>query len=235
MKEMSWRFCPSCGKVIGKDVSICPNCKQSTQGENIQQDTRNLAVRVQPVVNKPAKKTDHKRKIIVTGAVVAIILIVFIFLVNQNNNNRYGENVTVAIYTMIDGATDAENAGNLIVKVWNNAIFDRTNPETSEYTSGTSDFNGALQNLFSDGEFLMEIESIKNNQRQVRDLMQSLSNPPKGYITIYADLMSCYDAYLEFTNLVINPTGNLREYSSSFHSADSRSANALERILIYIE
>ncbi|MCI8415874.1 MAG: hypothetical protein HFF00_09655 [Ruminiclostridium sp.] len=34
MEEMSWRFCPSCGKVIGKGVSICPNCKQSADSRS---------------------------------------------------------------------------------------------------------------------------------------------------------------------------------------------------------
>lgn len=231
---MTWRFCPNCGKVIGKDISICPHCKQSTQEEAIQ-ETRIIAVREQPFANKPTKKKSSKRKTAIAGAAIIVVLIVAIFLVNQSNSNHYGESVAATIYTMLDGATDAEDAGNLIVKVWNNAIFDKANSETWKYTKGVLDFNEALQNLFSDGEFLIKIESIKENQRQAKALMQSLNNPPKEYITIYADLMSCYDAYLELTNLVITPKGNLREYSSNFHSADSRAANALEKMLVYVE
>ena len=33
MKEMSWSFCPKCGKVIGKGVSVCPNCGYSSKGK----------------------------------------------------------------------------------------------------------------------------------------------------------------------------------------------------------
>lgn len=33
MKEMSWSFCPKCGKVIAKGVSVCPNCGYSSEGK----------------------------------------------------------------------------------------------------------------------------------------------------------------------------------------------------------
>lgn len=33
MKEMSWSFCPQCGKVIAKGVGVCPNCGYSSEGE----------------------------------------------------------------------------------------------------------------------------------------------------------------------------------------------------------
>ena len=32
MKEMSWSFCPKCGKVIGKGISVCPICGYSSVG-----------------------------------------------------------------------------------------------------------------------------------------------------------------------------------------------------------
>ena len=46
-------------------------------------------------------------------------------------------------------------------------------------------------------------------------------NPPEEYKSAYQSLAECYDAYLIFTNLAINPTYSLNTFSEDFSDADS--------------
>jgi len=66
-------------------------------------------------------------------------------------------------------------------------------------------------------------------------MMKELTNPPKKYQEAYIILKDFYDAYLELTNLVLNPTGSLQTFTDDFNEADSKVANALKKISIYIE
>ena len=92
--------------------------------------------------------------------------------------NDYAANLELASFTMLTGASTAEEAGTLIHDVWYDTIFDEHNADTSKYTSGNSDFNDSLSELFSDEEFQDKISSIKLNQDTVKDLMHKLTNPP---------------------------------------------------------
>lgn len=136
---------------------------------------------------------------------------------------------------MLTGASEAETTGGLIHDVWYNAIYDKYDSKTSKYTSGTSDFNDALKKLFADEDFKKQIENIKTNQNTVNGIMKDLKNPPEEYQEAYDDLRTYYDAYIEFTNLVISPTGSLQSYTSNFNDADSKTVNDYKTMQLHFD
>ena len=65
--------------------------------------------------------------------------------------------------------------------------------------------------------------------------MKELQNPPKQYEDAYEKIKDFYDVYLEFTNLVINPSGSLQSYTSKFNELDSDTLNAYQAMDSYIK
>ena len=66
-------------------------------------------------------------------------------------------------------------------------------------------------------------------------MMKELKDPPKEYEEEYEALKDLYDSYLEFTEMVINPSGSLRSFSDDFNELDSRVVNKYNAMKIYIE
>lgn len=143
---------------------------------------------------------------------------------------------------MLSGAADAETAGNLIKKVWYNSIYEKTDSSTDKFTrknqgSGAfyDDFNDALGNLFRDASFQIKIKSVEENQEKVSSLMKDMKNPPEEHEEAYRTLQDYYDAYLEFTNLVVNPSGSLQTFSENFNSTDQNVSNYLSKMQLYLD
>ena len=51
--------------------------------------------------------------------------------------------------------------------------------------------------------------------------MKELQNPPSDCKEAYESVKELYSAYLEFTGMVIDPSGSLQSFSNDFNSADS--------------
>lgn len=92
-----------------------------------------------------------------------------------------------------------------------------------------------MQELFDDSEFAKKLNDIKTNQETVKSLMKELTNPPEEHVEAYSELKNFYDAYLELTNLVTNPTGSLQTFTNNFNDADTAVAKYYEAMSIYIE
>lgn len=96
-------------------------------------------------------------------------------------SQEYKTNLELIKKQIITGAADAENCGNLINKVWHNAIYEDYDVETNKYTMSksvfVSDFNKALYNLFADSSFQIKINKIKDNQSSVQNLMKKNDKP----------------------------------------------------------
>jgi hypothetical protein len=152
---------------------------------------------------------------------------------------EYKTNVAIISVVMLDGAADAEEAGNLIKSVWYNSIYEEYDYQTDKYTlengKFVDDFNDALGNLFSDESFEELIVDIENNQNDVAKTMKELKDPPEECEEMYESLKEYYDAYLMLTNLAIDPTGSLTSFSSSFNDADSEVLNCYNALKIYID
>lgn len=233
------RFCPECDAELDGTEKVCPKCgcPIETTGADSKPDTpQQVEVTGVKVTNK------SKKKIAIIIAVVIIAMIAVIGIQNilkKNTQKKYASNLELATTTMLLGASEAEDCGNLIKQVWFNAIYEERNSKTDAYTCPNgyfvSDFNDALGNLFSDSSFRSQLESIENNQTFVRSLMKDLKNPPEEYEDAYEALSDLYDAYLKLTNLATDPKGSLQTFSSNFNDADTETYNAYSAMKLYID
>ena len=232
------KVCLECGEELQDDEQICPKC--------------GCQVPTEKQMKVEAEKKNKKKVLKIGILTIAITLaLICIFVVVRDNQKKkaeqlaeeqalqlskdYAENLSSTVLVMISGAADAEKAGNLIRDVWSDTIYDEYNPETSKYVSGHSDFNDSLQALFDDSEFSGKLNDIKTNQETLKSLMKELTNPPEEHTEAYSELKNFYDAYLELTNLVTNPTGSLQTFTNNFNDADTAVVKYYEAMSIYIE
>lgn len=232
-EEVALISCEECGNEFDSKLDACPNCgcpKAETKGgENIQKTE--------------VTKTVVNRSKVIIGLVIAIaimaVVIVGILVKKNNNQKEYYSNLESATMLMLSGCADAESSAGLIHDVWKNAIYEDRNDETDKYTCPdgyfVSDFNDALSNLWSDTSFLSDIEEIKNNQESVQKIMKDLKNPPDKYAEVDSDLKEFYDVYLEFTNLAINPSGNLISYTEYYNDLDSDVMSKYDKMKMHLE
>ena len=217
--------CDDCGAEYNKSLSACPQCGCPNTSK--------------PTTNKPKNK---RTGLIVTLIVVVVLLVLGVVGVvsyQKAETAKYYENMETVSYLMLDGAADAENAGNLIKSVWYNAIYEEYDSATDKYTvvNGrfVDDFNDALDNLFSDEEFTDSVSKIQDNQDDVTALMKQLKNPPEEYEEAYNVLTTYYDNYLKMTKMVISPTGSLQSFSDDFNEIDTETVNSYEKMKLYFE
>lgn len=246
--------CPNCGYILEKKpiAKVCEEC-----GAELENGAKICPQCGCPVPESEEEKQQKKRKkiLVTVAAFVGIILVVAIIIsvgiISKQKqeekaaaaekeamiqaSNDYSANLTLASISMLSGATTAEEAGALIHDVWYDTIFNEYNESTSKYTKGNSDFNDSLTALFADQGFKNKIASIEENQDTVKGIMQELTNPPSEYEEAYEAVNEYYDAYLELTNLVINPTGNLQSYTDAFNEADSNVVKCYQAMDIYLE
>ncbi len=224
--------CTECGAELEEGATECQNCGCPVEEMNVS-DTQEKPQKVEVTGVKVTKKVK-----VIIGIVVALVLIggATIFGVNQYQKKKaaeeyaqrveeYADNLELATYSMLSGASDAETCGNLIKQVWYNAIYEKRDDTTDKYTRPkgyfVSDFNDALGNLFSDTSFRSKIISIEENQRTVNSLMKELKNPPEEYKDAYEAISELYDAYISLTNLATDPSGSLQTFSTNFNDADT--------------
>ena len=234
--EIEKRLCEDCGEELFEGIETCPNCgcpvpvpDKEPKIEDIKPQQVELTKITIPLFKKKAFWFS------IIGCIILVIgLLVSIKVYHNRQAETYYENMEILSFSMLNSASEAEKAGNLIHAVWYNAIFDKYDPETIKYTTGASDFNDALKNLFSDDDFKKQIDNIKKNQNTVNSLMKTLKNPPKEYQEAYEDLRTYYDAYIEFTDLVINPTGSLQSYTNDFNNLDSKTVNCYRTMQLHL-
>ena len=242
------KYCPDCGAELEEGMDTCPKC--GCPIENIIETEKTP----QQVEVTGVKITKKSKKIIVI-ATIAVIVVAIIAAIGvqthkknvaakaaaeaQKQSEEYGTNLNMAAYSMLSGASDAETCGNLIKQVWYNAIYEKSDSKTDKYTKPkgyyVSDFNDALQNLFSDSSFSSQIADINDNKDTVNSLMKKLKNPPEEYKDAYESLSKLYDAYISLTNLATDPTGSLQTYSQNFNDADNETLNCYNALKMYLE
>lgn len=231
--EKPQKICKECGEVLEDDETICHKCGCPIE------EKKELVV---------ANKKISLSKIII-AVVVILAVIVCAWGIKSNNQKKaeqkaaeeakkqqenYENTFKEAVLTMVTGASDAEDAGNLIHDVWYDSIYKNRNEEnTKKYVM--DDFNDSLSALFSDSSFKEKLSSIESNKDSVNDLMKELKNPPDEYKEAYDELKDLYDSYLNIVNIATDPSGSLQTYTSNFNSADSDVAQKIQSIQIYIQ
>ena len=238
-------ICEECGAEIPQGADSCPNCGCPVPVDG--EENTEAPQKVELTSVKILKLDQRKKKIVVGSIIGVIVLIAAISLIISQMRQAtaaqlsadYSENISTVSAAILSSAIQTEEAGNLIHDVWYNCIFEENDPETNEYTRPNGyyldDFNDALANLFSDETFSQQLSSIKNDQETVTDLMRKMSDPPEEFEDAYEALRELYDAYTEFTNLVINPSGNLQTFTSNFNDADSALLNCYNAMSLYID
>lgn len=238
-------ICEECGAEIPQGADSCPNCGCPVPVDG--EENTEAPQKVELTSVKIPKLDQRKKKIVVGSIIGVIVLIAAISLIISQMRQAtaaqlsadYSENISTVSAAILSSAIQTEEAGNLIHDVWYNCIFEENDPETNEYTRPNGyyldDFNDALANLFSDETFSQQLSSIKNDQETVTDLMRKMSDPPEEFEDAYEALRELFDAYTEFTNLVINPSGNLQTFTSNFNDADSALLNCYNAMSLYID
>ena len=241
-------LCEECGTEILEGLDVCPNCGCPVPTKEAAPEEVPQKVEV-TAVNLP-KMTQNTKKYVIVAVVAVLVLIVALFAGKNIKEQKlakeavqrsedYASTLETASFTMLLGAIEAEEAGNLIKSVWYNAIYEERDTKTDKYTRPNGwwvdDFNEALKNLFADSVFKSTISSIESNQELVAGLMKDLKNPPEEYEEAYEAVKELYDAYKKLTNLATNPSGNLRTFSDNFNAADTETVNCYEALQMYID
>ena len=238
------KCCPDCGQELEGGVATCPKCgcpiENAVETETVPQKVEVTGVKI----------TKKLKKIIVIAAlVISVVLIIAAIGVQTSKKNaaaraqkqgeEYSTNFNLAALAILSGASDAETCGNLTKQVWYNAIYEESDSTTDKYTKPSgyfvSDFNEALQNLFSDISYKNRITDINENKETVNSLMKKLKNPPEEYKDAYDSITKLYDAYISLTNLATSPTGNLQTFSENFNDADSKTLNCYNALKMYLD
>lgn len=143
--ESDTRFCPNCGMSMEQDTSISGLVEQG--------DYPNKESAI------PQKKKS-KRKLIIglIAGFVCILIIAFgayygYVFEQEAREEEYISNLFDYATEVSTGLSDAEAQCNLVVAVWNDAIWgDTTQEDTKKYVAGAKDFDAALDNLYEDEE-----------------------------------------------------------------------------------
>lgn len=244
--ENSTIFCEECGTEIPIGVESCPKCGCPV-------NRTESAHKVELTGVKIKKSLQNKKSIIIIATLAIAIIFITIIGIHVSKqkaeeeaariSEEYSDNFNLAVITMLTGAVKSESVCNLTKLVWYNAIFEKNDRRTDEFTVKMSmkysddifyDFNDALNNLFADSEYISDIDKIESSQTLLIDLMKQLKNPPEEYQEAYQALQKLYDTYLELTNLAVNPTGSLQNYSNNFNTADSNFLKHYNAIKIYV-
>lgn len=142
----------------------------------------------------------------------------------EKSASEYQAAYNKLVFAMLDDAVLAESNGNVIIQVWQNAIWSKQDDATDKYTivdgKFVSDFNDALSNLFNDDSFSANMAKLSANQQQIKSDMKEMVNSPEGYEEAYKALKDLYDSYLSFSNIVLNCNGSLNSFSDDFSEAD---------------
>lgn len=244
---MSLINCPNCGQSISKKASLCPKCGYALNDKKIicreckSEYSGTLSACPSCGCPTPQKKkhTGFKIAAIIFIAFVLFYGVIFSPLIfNKAKKEEYRNNLNTAVETMLNGASKAEEMGNLTLNVWNNAIYQREDSQTDKYVKPNGvfvyDFNTALNSLYSEQDYQKGISELQENRTEVISLMQKLKDPPSEYWEAYRLLETFYENYSKLIKSAISPSGSLNSFSEEFHKYDSDTLASYEKLIIKI-
>ena len=245
-------ICEECGTILNDTDEICPRCGcPVTRPSAANEEEEEAKPQKVEVTNVNLSVNRKMRRILIGIAAAVIVIVMAVFGIQavmtrldqqeyEESLSAYQEDLETAVYTMLVGASAAESQANLIHDVWYNTIYEKDSSTTDEYTKDSNgdfydDFNTALFLLMLSTDYMETDILIEENQETVQVLMKELMNPPDEYAEAYAALKEYYDAYVELTNLALDPSGSLSSYTSSLNEADSNVSNCYQAMLLYLE
>lgn len=242
---MAFDTCPNCGQPTGENTKFCANCgakldtgyptdvNASTQGTIL----NGSEYRSETAVAVKEKRT--KKPLIVLAVILALFIAVGALFFFSYQKQTYKTNMRSVLVEISNGAIKAEKIGNLVVSVWYNSIWQVSDDTTDQFTKTNGrfndNFNTSLDRLYENADFNNSLNDLRDNQKIVLNYMQKLNNPPKEYEEAYNQLKTIYQDYLIFTQMVISPSGSYATYSDTLKDTDSKLANEVQTVLIYLE
>ena len=181
MKKKNTVKCSECGNDIPADVKVCPlcGCPLETHEESEKKSNKKLwiiaSIAVVVIIasiallprsddsisdTEPSVTVHSERKTTTKPKVTKPAE-----TINQEKiSEQYKLDISEAVYLMLNGSADAEECGNLIIKVWHHTIFEVSDEESDKFTKVDgvfhSDFNDSLSALINDEEFSKKIGSL---------------------------------------------------------------------------
>lgn len=253
-------YCYKCGAENPDSAAFCTSCgtslKEETQGQNgYTSYTHQQQAQVAPTVGT-VKSGNSKKIIIIIISIVAVLAIAIIgaIIYKTNDDKRkaeeaaaiaaqqeedYKNNLKTLSGDILSSAAEVETAGNLVVEVWNNAIWKKSSTSTDKYARPNGvfvdDFNDALHSLYADESFKSKISGIISEQYKIKEQMKQMVDPPSKYSSEYSALKAYYEEYNAFADMVLNPTGSLKTFSEGFSKADSDLMKAYKALELYLD
>ncbi|MCM1111645.1 MAG: zinc ribbon domain-containing protein [Muribaculum sp.] len=241
------RICAECGAALASGTTVCPQCGCPADADGRAGMSKSVRTQTEAVSQRA-----HKSRLFIallsvflvlgTAAIIGIGLYQVKRTVEEAGariqQRAYSENLALASSTMLSGAANAESCCNLIKQVWYNAIYQKEDDATDKYTKPNgvfvTDFNDALANLYDDPVFVDQTMDIRENQQTVLSTVKKLQNPPETYQAAYESLSACYDAYLELTNLAVNPIGSYNTFSADSDDAVTEFMRCYQTLMLYL-
>lgn len=218
--------CAECAKEYSVELPSCPSCGYPTIVCNAQVQKRKLS----------------KRGRIIAAVFIAVVLC--LFGVNVYNSvksaemSKYYNNMADVSDAMIQEVNDAARTGELIRRVWHNAVYGKQDPVTDKYTMDNGIFwdeFSAMGNLYGDEEFKAAFSDLYDGLYQITELMKELANPPKEYEDAYSALKEFYDDYLTLILALNDSSGSLTTFYDNLIDAEADAYTSWEKALIYLE
>ena len=197
---MAYFKCPSCGNFVDEAYNFCPNC-----GAPISLSTP----------EKPRTRPKIFRYILLLLVIGAAI-----WGYKQYTIYNYRIDLHNAIYYSAESAGKTEDAGILLISVWNNAYYRLEDEKTDKYTLDENgrflDYQDARAAAIDSKEYSSAMKKAEENLQEAMSLMGNLTNPPKQYEEAYQQVKKFYTDCWEFYDFILHPTGDIEEYYKQF-------------------
>lgn len=205
VNEMNENLCKSCGEEVSENQIFCPKC--------------GIKVKEDPIYKK-------KKINIIVGVIGIILIIAFsVIFVNEKkqieeekrqqaiiemqreDREQYIDDFENFTYKVIDAGANIEGITNTIQKYWYENIFEGKHG---------ADIDEAILNALSDQDD--KIKKAQNLDEDILALYIRLKDVPEGsedldnYVDEIEDL---YNAYSDYYNFAVSPSGNYAQYTSS--------------------
>lgn len=176
--------------------------------------------------------------------IISAAVIIFVFKYEKKKEQEriisdYQTEYNSIVVDMLKSAATAEENAGLLISVWQNAIFNKQDSATDQYTMENgefvSDFNEAIDRLYQDQDYAAKQEQLSTEMWNIKNRMKEMTNPPEGFEDAYGALKEMYDSYLEFVNLVISPRGSFNDYSEAYNNADTDLLKKYNNAELYVK
>lgn len=214
--------------------NLCSDVEDET-GEDLKKEVVDSDV----ITSNTHEPIEHEKKSgktikIIIGICILVALVGILFTVNNNNRKRkeliaqqqaekediqeynsYIENLNLLYASTLSGASNAESVCVLVCNVWQDAIFGDYNDETKKYVTGASDFNEAVNRVYSDEDIKKKLNEITDRRDRANTYIQNLQFCPEELDKAYDIALEVNTDFNALADLALNPSGNYNSYSTS--------------------